>query len=317
MVSILMAVYNGEKYLAQQIESILAQNFTDWKLVICDDRSSDSSFEIIEKFSDMYPDKIVAYRNEVPTGSAQANFMNMLKYSDTEYTMFSDQDDVWLPEKIALTLTEMKRMEKAHGDVPLLVHTDMAVVDSDLSEIEHSFMKYCGLNARKKTLNYLVVQNNISGCTMMINRALLELVKDAPSTDMIMHDWWFGLAASAFGAVGFVNSSTSLYRQHDSNELGAKHYEGLRTFCKLVWGFIKRRFMRKTRVKHVHIAVTQAQKFIAYYGSELPERSGSILSAYTETVGANFFERWYRLFKFRLWRQNFVARLAQVLMMSY
>ena len=317
MVSILMAVYNGEKYLAEQIESILTQTFTDWKLIICDDNSGDKSFEIIEKYRDMYPDKITAYRNAEPTGSAQANFMGMLKFSDTEYTMFSDQDDVWLPDKIAVTLAEMKRMEDKYGSMPFLVHTDMAVVDSELKEISHSFMKYCGLNARRKKLNYLLVQNNISGCTMMINRALLELAKDVSAADMIMHDWWFGLIASAFGAVGFVNSSTSLYRQHDNNELGAKHYRGTLTFFDRVFSVVKRVVLRLEYNHEIHIALVQAQKFLEHYDTCLPEKSREIILAYTSTLGANAFYRWYVLFRYRLWRQNFVARISQVLLINY
>ena len=88
MVDILMAVYNGEKFVAEQIDSILAQSETDWHLIICDDMSKDRSFEIISGYAQKYPDKISAHKNAVPTGSAQANFMSMLQYAQSEYGMF-------------------------------------------------------------------------------------------------------------------------------------------------------------------------------------------------------------------------------------
>ena len=104
MVDILMAVYNGEKFVAEQIDSILAQSETDWHLIICDDMSKDRSFEIISGYAQKYPDKISAHQNAVPTGSAQANFMSMLQYAQSEYVMFSDQDDFWEKDKVKLTL---------------------------------------------------------------------------------------------------------------------------------------------------------------------------------------------------------------------
>lgn len=313
-----MAVYNGDKYLAQQIDSILAQTFTEWKLIICDDNSSDKSFDIIEKYRNMYPNKITAYRNNVSSGSAQANFMSMLKYSETEYTMFSDQDDIWLPNKLDLTIAKMHQMETKYGNIPLLVHTDMTVVDSELQELSHSFMKYSGLNPRKRDFNHLLVQNNISGCTMMINRAVLNLVNGVPPTNMIMHDWWIGLTASAFGKVDYIEKSTSLYRQHKNNELGAKHYKGIVTLCNLALAFIKKIFITKQKkIRKISISAIQAENFLIFYNDILPANSHKIISAYVETVGANAFQRWYRLFRFKLWRQNLVAIIGQLFLISY
>lgn len=308
MVSILMAVYNGEKYLSQQIESILAQTFSQWKLIICDDCSSDNSFDIIRKYSEMYPDKIFARRNDAPTGSAQANFMSMLKFSDGEYTMFADQDDVWLPDKISLTLNEMRKIEQCEGNIPVLVHTDMTVVDAELNQISHSFMKYCRFNPNKRALNNLIVQNNISGCTMMINRQLLELVEETPPGDIMMHDWWLGLAASAFGKIDYIDKPTSLYRQHTANQLGA-----IRKTPRYYTNRIKDVFRRSTGTSTVTTLI-QAENFLKHYNEKLSEENRRIVSAYAAFPNVNIFQRWRSLIKYKLWKQNWEGKIAQLFM---
>lgn len=106
-----MAVCNGEKFLAEQIESILGQSAGEWHLYICDDGSKDDSFHIASEYGEKYPDLITVSRHEFPTGSACANFMGMLKGSEAEYVMFSDQDDFWHPDKIKLTFEKMRELE--------------------------------------------------------------------------------------------------------------------------------------------------------------------------------------------------------------
>lgn len=307
MVTILMAVYNGEKYLSQQIESVISQTYTEWKLIICDDCSTDNSYDIIRKYNKQYPDKISIHQNAVPTGSAQANFMNMLKYSDSEYTMFADQDDVWLPDKISLTIAEMKRIEQSEKNIPVLVHTDMTVVDAELKKLSPSFMKYCHFNPDKRDLNHLIVQNNISGCTMMINRQLLKLIEVTLPSDMMMHDWWFGLAAAAFGKIGYVDKPTSLYRQHGSNQLGATQKNPA-----YYTGKLKDIINRRTSTDTVTPTI-QARNFLRYYNAQLSDKERKIAAVYSEFSDMNIFQRWYCLFKYKLWKQNFEGVLGQVL----
>ncbi len=308
MITILMAVYNGEKFLSRQIESVISQTYTEWKLIICDDCSTDSSYNIAMKYNKLYPHKMAVYKNKTPAGSAQANFMNMLKYSDSEYTMFADQDDVWLPDKISLTLAEMKRIELNAENIPVLVHTDMSVVDAELKKLSPSFMKYCHFNPNKRDLNHLIVQNNISGCTMMINRQLLKLVEGTLPSDMMMHDWWFGLAAAAFGKIGYVDKPTSLYRQHGNNQLGATRKNSAYYTNKL-----KNIIHRNTSSDAVTPTI-QARNFLRCYNEQLSGKERKIVAVYSEFSNMNFFQRWYCLFKYRLWKQNLEGVLGQVLM---
>ena len=204
MIDILLAVYNGENYLAEQIESILSQTEPDWRLIISDDYSTDHSRDIARVYSEMYPDRIISYQNTEPSVSVQANFVKMLSLAESEYVMFCDHDNVWKPDKIKLTLAAMHKLEQHFGDIPLLVHSDLEVVDSDLKPLHASFLSYQKLDPRCRTLNRLLVQNNVTGCTVMINQPLLDLVKDVPPSSMLMYDWWIALTAAAFGQLGFI-----------------------------------------------------------------------------------------------------------------
>lgn len=217
MVTILLATYNGERYLEEQIESILQQTCTDWKLIIQDDCSSDGTAVIALKYVKRNPDKIRFVKREFPSGYAKNNFFSMLKLAKSDYVMTCDQDDVWLPTKVQVSMSEMHRLEAEQGcNRPLLVHTDLKVVDYNLSIIAESMFKRQNLDNRRDKLNNLLVQNIVTGCTTMVNRALLDMVYETPK-EAVMHDRWFALIACAFGKIGFVDQSTVLYRQHGSN----------------------------------------------------------------------------------------------------
>ena len=139
--------------------------------------------------------------------------------------MFCDQDDVWNNDKIEKTYKKMQELEKLYGDsIPLLAHTDLEVVNEKLETLSFSMWKSEHINPRANTLNKLLMQNTITGCTMMINRTL-AMKSLSISSKAIMHDWWIGLVATAFGKIGFIEESTMRYRQHGRNDTGAKNYD--------------------------------------------------------------------------------------------
>ena len=127
-----MATYNGEKYLREQVDSIISQTCQDWHLYIHDDGSKDSTIAIIKDYICQYPDSITLL-DYPPQGGACKNFLSMLDKVEAPYYMFCDQDDVWLPEKIALSLEEMKRQEALHPQKPVVIHTDLHIVDDKLT----------------------------------------------------------------------------------------------------------------------------------------------------------------------------------------
>lgn len=223
MIDILMAVYQGEAYVAEQIESILKQTYTDWTLLIGDDGSKDRTMEILLAYEAKYPSKIRVIPNKVNSGSAQANFFHLLSLSKAAYAMTCDHDDVWLPDKVEKTMGEMERLEReSPPGTPILVHTDLEVVDENLRTIAPSMFQLQNLDSRRVSLSRLLAQNVVTGCTMLANRPLLDLAKDPPAS-AIMHDWWLALVAAAFGRIGFVDDPTIRYRQHGNNEVGAKN----------------------------------------------------------------------------------------------
>lgn len=306
MIDILMAVYNGENYLAEQIESILSQSYTEWRLIICDDGSSDNSFDIISRYSKKYPEKIFCYKNTVPTGSAQGNFMSMTKYVLSDYVMFSDQDDVWLPEKIELTMKKMTEAEKENKNTPILVHSELMIVDSELETLYSSFTKYQGVNPNLSSINRLLVQNNVTGCTAMINRPLFELVKNVTAENMLMHDWWLALTAAAFGRIEFIEKPLIKYRQHNNNQLGAVNNKSIKGAVKIV-------LERTHTKKRVSMTYSQAKMFYKKYADLLPSDKVEIINKYISIPEKCKLIRIISLIKHNFLKQNFMAAVGQLI----
>ena len=157
-----------------------------------------------------------------PGWEACRTFGELLEDSDADYMALCDQDDVWLPGRIAKPLERVRAVEREQGAAtPILAHTDLAVVDENLDTIAPSFWAYRHLDPyRGSELNRLLVQNVVTGCTTIINRALARLACPIPES-IPMHDWWLALVASAFGRIETVPEATVLYRQHGNNSVGA------------------------------------------------------------------------------------------------
>lgn len=222
MISILLAAHNGEKYIQKQIESLMSQTVSDFRIYVCDDKSTDETFSIVKEFAEKYPEKITAYQNDVNTGGAKHNFFKMMVAQKNDYVMLCDQDDVWKPDKVEISLSKMKGMEERYGaETPILVHTDLTVADENLVTISNSYQRMSRKNFDKNSLNYMLALGTVAGCTVMYNRALANLITSEP-VFFVMHDWWVALVAAAFGKIGVINEPTVLYRQHSDNESGAK-----------------------------------------------------------------------------------------------
>lgn len=268
----MLAVYNGERYLKEQIDSILGQSVKDIKIVIRNDGSIDNSADIIDYYCKEYPD-VISCVGGTPTGSAKQNFAKLLENCDSDYIMFCDQDDVWLPQKIETTLEAMQKAEGS-SKIPILVHTDLKVVDQNLNIISPSFFEFQKLIQNNITLPKLLVQNYVTGCTVMINRALKEKCGSI-STDCIMHDWWLALISVLFGKLVCVAESTMLYRQHSNNQVGAKASYGI--------DFIKRKLATLDKVRENYNATyIQAKALLDCYGSILTEEQKRIIDLYCQ-----------------------------------
>lgn len=216
-VAILMSTYNGEQFLDEQIKSIINQTYQDWHLYIRDDGSSDNTVEILRKYSKKDNRITFINENKIKNVGIVASFMSLLDSVNAYYYMFSDQDDVWKMDKIAITLEKMKS-ETNKDNIPVCVHTDLQVVDSKLKGEQSMKKGYVW-----SSFYHLMFGNCVTGCTMMINQSVKDKIKfESQNKNLIpLHDWWIALIASAFGKVVFINEKTIYYRQHEKNVIGS------------------------------------------------------------------------------------------------
>ncbi|MBV9963281.1 MAG: glycosyltransferase family 2 protein [Parafilimonas sp.] len=218
-VTILLAAYNGEKFIAAQIESIIHQTYSNWKLVIRDDCSTDNTKPIIRQYASRFSDKIFLLEDDKKNLGSTGNFNTLMQFAKAaEYIMFCDQDDVWLPGKIEITMSEMLQQQKNHPQLPLLVYTNFIYVDDALQPIA-SKQNFSATKIQPLHLNHLLAQNPVYGCTMLINKELINKVGEIPVVAE-NSDYWIALAASIFGKIFYIKKPTVFYRQHEQNISG-------------------------------------------------------------------------------------------------
>lgn len=219
--AVILSTYNGEKYIQQQIESILSQTYNDFILYIRDDGSSDRTKEIIKNYSSEYPQRIVILNDDYGNIGVVKSFEELLRRIVAPYYAFADQDDYWKPYKLEKELALIKASDN-DGDIPCLVYTDLIVVDSYMNVINRSFYKFSSISPeRALSLGKLAIQNSVVGCTTLFNKALVDKAMPFPAC-CLMHDWWLALCANYYGKIIYYKHSMQCYRQHKSNTVGAK-----------------------------------------------------------------------------------------------
>ncbi|WP_019317312.1 glycosyltransferase family 2 protein [Streptococcus mutans] len=285
-VNILMSTYNGQEFIAQQIQSIQKQTFENWNLLIRDDGSSDETPKIIADFakSDARIRFINADKRE--NFGVIKNFYTLLKYEKADYYFFSDQDDVWQPQKLELTLASV---EKENNQIPLMVYTDLTVVDRDLQVLHDSMIKTQSHHANTSLLEELT-ENTVTGGTMMVNHCLAKQWKQCYD-DLIMHDWYLALLAASLGKLIYLDEITELYRQHESNVLGAR-----------TWSKRLKNWLRPHRlVKKYWWLVTSSQQQASHLLElDLPAANKAIIQAYVTLLDQSFLNRikWLKQYGF-------------------
>lgn len=219
-VAVLLSTFNGSRYLEEQLSSLSKQSYDDFTIYIRDDGSVDNTCEIINSFISKERNAVFFESND--NLGAAGSFIYLINNVDADYYFFCDQDDIWMPDKISLTMEEMKKHSQ---DEPLLVHSDLMIVDSNLSTISNSFYKYSNMSCDNFIdKKQLLLQNYIVGCTCCINKSLAVIARVSvnDSNKIAMHDWWFALHAKFFGKILYINKPTIQYRQHQNNTLGAQ-----------------------------------------------------------------------------------------------
>lgn len=225
----MLATYNGEKYLEEQLESIVKQTYENWQLIISDDNSQDSTKQIINKYILLYPDQI-KYIDNKNEHSAKGNFINLFNnVEESDYYMFCDQDDVWINTKIEKFVA---RIEKEKYAESILMYCDLKIVDQKLNLLQDSYLKYTNNYPPNEDFKNFTLENHIPGCVMFFNHSLKEKIGKI-SNKCRMHDWWIALVAAAYGKIIFIDETLNLYRQHENNTIGVKKQNNMKNSTKI------------------------------------------------------------------------------------
>ncbi len=214
-IDILLATYNGEDYIKEQLDSIINQTYTNIQILINDDCSTDTTKEILQEYEQK--DSRIKVKYNSKNIGYKKNFEELLKRVEHQYFMLSDQDDYWLPEKVEKSL---KKIEKENAD---LVFTDLQVVNENLKEITPSLVKYMKFKKNIKKYNdyrLVFLRNCVTGCTIISKKELIQKYIPIPQEYPMVHDWWIALIISQQGKLSFLDEPTIKYRQHGDNQLG-------------------------------------------------------------------------------------------------
>lgn len=251
MIDIIISTYNGGLFIEQQIESLLSQSYNNFKVFIRDDGSKDNTKDIINKNVDKYSNKFILIKNNEENVGCSKSFMQMLGLTESKYIMFCDQDDIWLPDKIEISLNAIMELEKKNPGKPAMVFTDLKVVDSDLNLIDESFWHFQKINPAialdwKKTF----AQSVVTGCTMIMNSKVKDVVLPFAVPEML-HDHWITINVAKHGVVSYLPKQTVMYRQHGKNVLGALSFSPRYIF---------------NRLKHFKRLFITYKKAVKYFG---------------------------------------------------
>ncbi len=218
-ISVAMCTYNGALFLAQQLESMLTQTTQPDELIVCDDGSTDQTLEILNKFAKTASFKVSIFENkQQPLGSTK-NFEKAMNLCSGEIIVLSDQDDVWMPNKISM-------LKRAIDDGAGLVFSDATLVNANLEPLGYSLFDSLNLNKVEKSLiksnklsQVLIRRNVITGATVAFSRKHLELIM--PISNNWVHDAWLGFLIAGIDNIHMIGTPLIKYRQHSNNQIGA------------------------------------------------------------------------------------------------
>jgi len=287
-IDILMATYNGEKFLIDQLDSIMNQSHKNFHLIIADDHSTDSTQSILKSYAQK-DNRIHLIFHEKNIGVIK-NFEYLLSCSTASYFMFCDQDDIWHKDKVSDSLHKIK---KTNSD---LIYTDLQVVDENLILLNPSFWELEKIKPINKSIWKLSLsQNIITGCTIIARNSLKKNVLPFPK-EIYMHDWWISFVASMIGKVDYINKPLVYYRQHENNTIGARRNESVEgmkgSFKRDYLKFIENRMLYYSRSIEV---LSACYEKLSYTNPYLKSELDSI----SKVIDSHSYFRKIRFFSFR------------------
>lgn len=305
MINIIMCTYNGERYISEQIQSIVDSTVKNWRLMIFDDQSTDHTIECIEHYQNKYPGKICYKVNQKKQGVV-LNFLKSIyeagvQMKEHDLIMLCDQDDHWNADKIRKTVNGMQQLIRTHGnEMPLLVCTDAAVVDDTMNLLHPSFRNMNHYQIKNMDLPHLLMENKVQGCTVMLNKSLAGMLDRLPRK-AIMHDSWLALIAVVFGRIKYIDEPTMQYRQHTDNLQGSISYKE----------DVKNKFSNLGGQRQLVMKTTpQAAEFLKLYQDQIPEGSRRILRAFATLPRQNFVLRRYHIIRYHMWKSGILRNIG-------
>ena len=302
-IAVCLASYNGESFIAEQLDSILVQTVKT-EIFIRDDGSSDCTTEIVENYSEKYSNiHIFEVGDYDKRSSSKNNFSsiieNLIENHCFQYFFLCDQDDVWVPDKVKQSLDYMYEVEK-ETDKPVLIYSDLQIVDRNLNSISNYFFCENEPFIQNRSLGQLLVQNYVPGCSMLLNKPLVEKAFPIPS-GAIMHDWWIVLIASTFGRISYLNKPLVLYRQHDGNEIGINNsLESARYLFKKILN----------REDLFQKYVIQAKEFYSIFYTELSQLDRDLLENFIKLTELPRCKRFAIFFRFKFFKNEALKSLG-------
>lgn len=272
-IAILMATYNGERYISSQLESIINQTEKNWKLIISDDASSDKTLNIINEYA-IKDTRITILEQLKETVGACKNFDRLIKHATNyKYIMFADQDDIWFEKKIEIETELIKLKEKEFGlYTPLMVYSNFYLSDANLNYKKKVYK-------REKKLNYSIFINNwILGCTMVINNPLIKIVEGIPDSAQ-NHDQWIACIAQAIGWIDYVEIPTMIHRIHNYNATVREDTSMFKAKVnRLLYMFRKRDEEKQKKIIYLQDILERINRF-GFQGSTILNRYSFVLNS--------------------------------------
>lgn len=312
-ITVLMLVYGEERYTEQQLDSVLAQTIPDLQIMILDQGSEDSTRKLLKQYEKWYPNQIdLKYKAQEGTHQDRGdkvpatarNFFWLLSQAEGDYILLMDQDDVWKNHKVRTLLRRMKALEKKYGKAhPILVHSDMEVVDEDLDVISYSFFKYQRCNPKRTAFSEILAENPVTGGAVMINQALANLVDRVPGC-CFMYNWWIALAASCFGTISCVREPLYQHRLYTDDTSRIDEVYGFKNMRK----GIDRRSATEDNYRKIF---AQAASFGAMYKDKMTKEQRYTLQAFLKLPVRRPEERFRSIVRNRFYKSSPIQTLAQ------
>lgn len=260
-IDVLLPAYNGASYIREQIQSILNQDYVgELHIHVRDDGSSDDTVTIVQQMmTETLPlQRSLSLEQRADSLGGVSHNVSALIHGvlhKAKYFALADQDDVWLPYKLRIQMEVMQQAESALSttvEKPLLVCTDLTIVGADLQPLHHSLWRLQRLDPLwAKRWQDLLVQNMVTGCTSLFNRAAASVILPIPYEHGIFHDHWMATAVAYYGQVIPLDEQTVLYRQHGKNVEAAHAFNA---------GYVQR------KLKQLKLINKRSQTIASYLG---------------------------------------------------